>query len=115
MAIPTFAYDPVTDPVGTTTYRVLKAQFGDGYAQQAADGINNVYNSWALTFMGGTSDVSPVKAFCDGLQGYLPFYWTCPLGTQQLYRVDMASPPTLTPSAGGNYTYTVTFLQAFHP
>lgn len=115
MTIPTFTYDPLTDPVGTTTYRTLKAQFGDGYSQQCADGINNVYDTWALSWAGAAADVTPVKSFLDALQGYLPFYWTAPLGTQQLYRVDMSSPPTLTPSTGGNYVYTATFIQVFHP
>lgn len=113
MTIPTFTYDPVENPVGTKTYRTLKAQFGDGYTQMAADGINNVYDSWALTFAGGSSDITPIQTFLDALQGYLPFYWTAPLGTQQLYRC--LTGLTLTPSSGGNYVYSATFEQAFHP
>jgi phage-related protein len=112
---PTFTYGPNEAPTGTTTYRILKAQFGDGYMQASADGINNTYDTWSLVFAGGAADVSPVKVFLDALQGYLPFYWTAPLGTLQLYRVDMSSPPTLVPTANDNYTYAVTFIQAFHP
>jgi phage-related protein len=36
----TFTYTPQIDPTGTTTLRVRKAQFGDGYMQTVADGIN---------------------------------------------------------------------------
>jgi phage-related protein len=119
MTIPTFTYDPVTDPIGTTTYRTLKAQFGDGYSQVAADGINNVYDTWTLSFAGAYADVSPVKSFLDTLQGYLPFYWTPPLGVQGLYRCSSSSSggsaPALTASTGGNYVYSCTFEQLHHP
>jgi phage-related protein len=123
MAIPTFTYDPITDPVGTSTYRTLTAQFGDGYSQVAGDGINNVYDTWSLSFAGASADVAPVKSFLDALQGYLPFYWTPPLGVQGLYRCGSASAgtsstvsaPTLTASTGGNYVYTCTFQQLHHP
>jgi phage-related protein len=116
MTIPTFTYDPVTDPVGTTTYRTLISQFGDGYSQVAADGINNTYDTWTLSFAGGSSDVTPVKTFLDALQGYLPFYWTPPLGVQGLYRCTSKSTgPSLTASTGSNYTYAVIFEQLHHP
>lgn len=118
--IPTFNFDPVENPVGTTTYRTLNAQFGDGYSQQAADGINSVYDVWTLTWQGGASDIQPVKTFLDTQMGYLPFYWTPPMGVQNLYLCDGAlsgtnAAPTLTPAAGGNYTYTATFRMVYHP
>jgi len=37
----TFTWSPRVDPEGTSTFRVLRAQFGDGYAQEAGDGIHN--------------------------------------------------------------------------
>jgi len=75
---------------------------------------------WQLTWMGNASTIQPVKTFLDARMGYLPFYWTPPMGVQSLYLCDGAlsgnnSAPTLTPSANNNYTYTATFRLIYHP
>lgn len=108
----TFSYTPVADPVGTSTYRLLKAQFGDGYMQTAADGINNIQRSWPLQFAGGAADVTPVRDFLDSHAGWKTFYWTPPLGIQGLYRVVSH---TLQAQSGDNYILTATFEQAYKP
>ena len=41
MAVEIFNWSPRINPQGRTKFRVLSAQFGDGYGQTAADGINN--------------------------------------------------------------------------
>ena len=112
MALSVFTYDPVADPVGTTKYRVLKAQFGDGYIQTAADGINNTIKSWPLNFAGPKAQMNPIIAFFDGLAGWKAFLWTPPLGVQGAYRVSSYS---LTAQSGDNYLVSATFEQAYKP
>lgn len=59
------------------TYRVLTAQYGDGYSQQAADGANNERIQVSIEYRNlNTSDANTVIAFLRGLQGYKPFYYT---------------------------------------
>lgn len=40
--------------------RVLKAQFGSGYAQRAGDGLNNIVGSYSVTFENLTRDEAAV-------------------------------------------------------
>jgi phage-related protein len=106
----TFPYQPSLDVVGTTTYSVRTAQFGDGYSQSVANGINNAVDSWPLTFSGSSAKIAAIKAFLDATQGYVSFYWTPPLGTQSLFR---AGPYTVQPHGADSYTLTVTFTEVF--
>ena len=50
MAVEIFNWSPRINPQGRTKFRVLSAQFGDGYGQTAADGINNKVATWPLHF-----------------------------------------------------------------
>lgn len=108
----TFNWIPVSQSSGTITFRTLKAQFGDGYAQEAADGINNKTNSWPLQFAGTKADMQAIVDFFDAHAGYQAFYWTPPLGVQGLYKVKSYSP---SPVGGPVYTVGATFEQAFAP
>lgn len=112
MSTPTFIWSPRIDPTGTTTLRKLAAQFGDGYKQEAADGINNKMQSWPLSFAGSASMVSAIMAFLDGQQGYMAFYWTPPLGATGLYK---CAAYTQQPLGNGTYQLSCTFEQAFQP
>lgn len=112
MAIETFDWCPRVGAQGTTTMRVLRAQFGDGYAQVGADGINNNVQSWPLTFTGKRPDIEPIKAFLDAHAGYKSFYWTPPMGVQGLYRAGSYS---LAAQGAEIFSITVTFEQAFAP
>lgn len=82
----TFTWKPDAKPSGTKTFRVLTAQFGDGYKQTAADGINNASQAWPLTFTGQASAITPIRDFLDARAGWQAFYWTPPLGTQGFYK-----------------------------
>lgn len=108
----TFTFRAATAPVGTKKFRVRRAQFGDGYDQVIADGINNVTQEWPLTFAGLTkTEAQAIASFLDSHAGATSFYWTPPLGSQGLYR---ASEYTVTPVSGDIYTIAVTFTQAFN-
>ena len=113
MAIETFTYDPLTEPVGTKTFRVLEAKFGDGYAQTAADGINNSMQSWPLTFQGYAKEITPIKQFLDRHQGWKAFRWTPPLETETFFKAKSYS---LSAGVGfNNYILSVTFEESFKP
>ena len=112
MTTQTFTWVPLVEPTGTGTYHVLKAQFGDGYAQTAADGINNKTQSWPLQFRGVASKISAIRDFLDARQGYQAFFWTPPLGAQGYYK---CTSHTVKQLGAGNYELTATFEQAFQP
>ncbi|EPL03876.1 phage tail protein [Pseudomonas sp. CF161] len=112
MATETFTWTPNGDPAATINFRTKSAKFGDGYEQKAADGINNRTQSWPLTFSGQKARIKEIMAFLDRQAGATPFYWTDPLGDQQLYRCAEYQPKAM---GGDTYTLTATFEQAFHP
>jgi phage-related protein len=107
----TFTWLPQIDPSSTATLRTRKAQFGDGYMQTVADGINAKVQSWPLTFQGGTATITPLMAFLDSHIG-VSFYWTPALDVQGYYQCMAYS---LIPHGGDNYTVTATFQQVFKP
>ncbi|MFZ6726158.1 phage tail protein [Undibacterium sp. MH2W] len=92
-------------------YRTLNAQFGDGYSQVAADGINNVVNSAQLTFRGRSADMLPILSFLNAKAGVVSFYWTPPLGVQGTYRCKDVQPKQ---EEGDVYSISVTFQQVFN-
>lgn len=112
MTTQTFTWVPVVEPTGTATYRVLKAQFGDGYAQTAADGINNKSQTWPLQFRGVLANIAPIRDFLDARSGYQAFLWTPPMGAQGYYK---CTGHTLKPMGAGKYELAATFEQAFQP
>lgn len=74
-----------TDPVPSQSskqsrkFRTLTAQFGDGYRQDAPDGINYQLDSWDLNFENLTGTVAGnVKAFYDSVGSFTQFTWQAP-------------------------------------
>jgi phage-related protein len=112
MTTPTFTWAPTGQPNGTLKFRVRTAQFGDGYSQRVADGINNKISSWPLTFVGKKADMQAIAAFLDERAGWQAFNWTPPAGVQGYYQ---AGEYNLSPIGGDVYTLTVTFQQVFSP
>ncbi len=112
MALATFGWSPRTAAAGDSTFRVRTAQFGDGYAQVAGDGINTETQSWDLSFTGVFAYISPIVGFLRDHGGATSFIWTPPLGGPGLWRCAEFKPTVL---GGQNYTVTATFTQSFHP
>ena len=110
MTTETFAWAPQLNAQGATTYRVLKAQFGDGYSQRAPDGINNEVQSWPLSFTGTGAYVTPIRDFLRRHGGAGRFAWTPPLGEAGLY---VCGGFNLMPLGGDKYTLSATFEQVF--
>jgi phage-related protein len=112
MAKEIFKWSPKLGATGSVKFRVLKAQFGDGYAQTAPDGINNRSSSWPLSFTGIEAKIRPIKDFLDRQAGAKSFLWTPPLGVPGYFKVVEYQ----CVSQGGRvFTLTATFEETFQP
>ena len=61
------------------TPRVLSAPFGDGYRQDAGDGLNAILRTVTLQWsVLDPADADTIEAFFVAEKGYLPFLWTDP-------------------------------------
>lgn len=64
---------------GNHKFRVLKASFGDGYQQTAADGINNREAEFSLVWTDlNETDFNDIWDFLVARNGYESFYYTLP-------------------------------------
>ncbi|RSK77852.1 phage tail protein [Pandoraea apista] len=108
----TFIWSPRADASGDTTFAVRKAQFGDGYEQRVADGLNNQRSSYQLTFVGDAAKISAILAFLDAHAGAKSFFWTPSLRPQALFVCEKYSDPV---KDGSIYTISATFDQTFAP
>ena len=98
---------------GATTFRVKKAQFGDGYTQRAADGINNSTRKWNITVADKYDlEIQPIKAFLDTHAGARSFLWTPPNGVQGRYVCESYNE---SPAIAGLTTLTAVFEESFAP
>lgn len=86
MASTTFTYSPDYGAQMTQKPRVLTAQFGDGYQQRVADGINTAPRTWRLAFNSRTNaEIAPILAFLQARGGVESFNWTDPDGVAGVY------------------------------
>ncbi|MBN3852816.1 phage tail protein [Paraburkholderia sp. Ac-20340] len=110
----TFTWVPtVANFSGTATAKVRSAQFGDGYQQRAADGINNISSQFSLQFIANETDTRAIRAFLIAAAGADSFYWTPPLWDDPaLFYCETWAEPT---KDGDWYTMTATFQQTFDP
>lgn len=108
----TFNWRSVGTPSGQVSYRVLVAQYGDGYSQEVGDGINTKVQSWPLQFAGSEAEMQQIIDFFDRHAGAKGFFWKPPLGVVGLYKVASHSPSHL---GGDTYTVSATFQQKFAP
>lgn len=57
--------------------RVIWNEFGDGYSQRTADGINNTGAEWRVGWQGRIiSDIDTLEAFFEARGGHEEFDWT---------------------------------------
>ena len=90
----TLTYSPSSQTRGQIEPRVLRAQFGDGYLQEAQDGINAQMENWQLVYepIHGSSGTTPTLAILIAFfnaQIGTKFLWTPPppFNTQKQYSV----------------------------
>ena len=112
MALEKFTWCPRVNASAETSFRVRKAQFGDGYAQTATDGINARSAQWSVEFTGTDEYIRPIMQFLDRHKGARAFVWSPPLGNESLWRADRYS---LSALGLGQYTVTTTFSEAYAP
>jgi len=63
----------------TSSPRVLKATFGDGYEQRIADGINNIQEEYSIAFNNRTKEeIDDITAFLASKNGVTSFDFTIP-------------------------------------
>jgi phage-related protein len=110
----TFGWAPtVAGSTGTATALVRSAQFGDGYQQRAADGLNNVSSAFNLQWVGDASKIGAILAFLRARGGAESFLWTPPLWDDAgLFYCETWTEPV---KDGKTYTITATFQQTFQP
>lgn len=101
---PSYPIDKQAEP------RIKRASFGDGYSQQAPDGINYNLYTWNLSWDVLTSDEkTTIENFLINQKGYITFEWTDPSST--VYKVKCPS-WTVTNFEPSLYKITATFKQA---
>lgn len=76
----TFTYTPSYSVNLSTRPRVRSAQFGDGYTQRVADGINASPRIWSVTFNGDAARLDPIDTFLANEGGVTSFVWVPPTG-----------------------------------
>lgn len=110
MTVFTPAYAPSYGASVKKEYRVLENTFGDGYAQTVADGLNNVRESWDLTWANmNETNANSIESQLDALAG-TTFDWVTPKGATKSFTCkEMAK----TYNGYQSYTVTATFVESF--
>ncbi|OBX73733.1 hypothetical protein A9308_00550 [Moraxella atlantae] len=71
-----FVWDINIDSSETTSYKVNKLSFGDGYEQVFSVGINNRRKSWQCSKTDYKAVIDAIVAFLDSTRGLEPFLLT---------------------------------------
>jgi len=110
MATPTFTWVVNIQASPTIGYTVRSAQMGDGYIQEAGEGVNNKTEAWDITWTGTDVDCNLIMDFMDALGGYKSFYWTNPLGKIGLWKCKNPKPNEL---GGNTFAFSGTFTKSY--
>ena len=80
-----FTYTPARGFTSDVTPSVRTAKFGDGYAQRVVHGINNLAQSWNLTFQSQPlTTAAAIIAFFEARSGASSFTWLPPGETTEV-------------------------------
>jgi len=105
----TFTWNPRYNAAVARTPRIYMAQFGDGYCQRVAHGINTQPRIYNLSFQLIASEIDAIDAFLIARNGVESFIWVPPTGGTGLWLC-----PTWTrASEAGFDTITATFNEVF--
>lgn len=118
-----FSWRPLLETPGQFASRIHVAQFGGGYKQAVGDGINNITESWNLTFKSDEATIMAIHDFLRQHGGFIPFLWTPKASVQKQWDCEefrvinhtsrgYGSPLTENP---GIWMLTATFNQRFSP
>lgn len=105
-----FTWCPRLSANASNKFSTRKAQFGDGYEQVSANGLNPRSQEWSLEFTGNALYIQGIKSFLNQHKGYQAFQWSPPLEEAGLYRSEEYAVTAL-----GNemYNLAVTFKTAY--
>ncbi len=114
MAADEFTWPVEVGSSSSNEFSVLSAVFGDGYTQEAANGLNSEKNTYQVTFKDQTKElVDQVEAFIRTRRGVTKFLWTPPFGAQGLW---VCKTWSRTPTGHSGYsTLNATFLRRYAP
>lgn len=81
--MPLNTFTPATAPdiglSGSSKFRILESNFGDGYKQRAGDGINTEEDKVNLSWNNlEVSEINDMITFIKGQAGYIAFNYTLP-------------------------------------
>lgn len=94
-------------------HRALSMQFGNGYQQDVADGINNKVETWNITYDSiGLSDRNAILAVLDAAGSWDVINWTAPGGSALKYKLEKSG-YTEVPVGSNRYTLTFKLKQVF--
>jgi phage-related protein len=94
----------------TNKFRVIETQFGDGYKQTSADGINTKDEQYVITVNAYKVEAQKIMDFFDEHQGWKSFFWTPPLGKLSLFT---CADPKQTEQGAGLYKISGTFVKSY--
>lgn len=106
-----FTWCPTKQSSGEVNGVVRRAQFGDGYAQSSASGINPILRRWTVEFVGTKVKIQEIVNFLDSHVG-TSFVWDAPFFGDGYFYCDTYSP---SPNGFRLYTLTATFEQTYQP
>lgn len=96
-----------------TELRVLEANFGDGYRQVAADGLNSVRARWSVVWENyPQDDVFILAKFLKERRGFESFLWTAP-GDEEEKRWLCKTLEGPTPAGFESYSLQASFEEVF--
>jgi phage-related protein len=108
-----FNYTPSWDSEVEDRHRTKRVDFGDGYDQESADGINSVRQVWSLRFdYVELADETAIRAFFAARVGQ-SFTWTPPGGTEKRWKLEgIVRSRRVSPTA---VALSMTFKEKFGP
>lgn len=104
----TFTWQVTGESSGGSEFKTNRTTFGDGYSQEIADGINNEYQKWNVTYVGDYDEIDDVIAFLRAHYGARSFYWKPPFSPIGFYRCKKFNPIK---QGGKVWTMTMEFEQ----
>ena len=97
----------------TTTPDILKMNFGNGYEQRMANGINYLRDNWQVSWEGlNVTDRNKVVTFLQSISAGDYFTWTTPFdGASKKFVLDGGW--SMSDNGGVVFTINATFRQVF--
>lgn len=106
----TFTWSPDWTAKKKKKPRVNKLQFGDGYEQRIADGINTDPEEWSISFSTDPDTVNSIDSFLEDRKGLEAFLWTTPSGNTYSFKCEEWDVGYENP---GRSVLSATFVQVF--